>query len=101
MQSPLGEIACKASPELPVGTRGTLCMRPEVFELVADASHQEQNLLHCIVKQLLFTGETYEAEVTIGDTQLSVTLSSFTDVRQEDVISLFADPERCRFISEQ
>ncbi len=100
VQSPLGEIACKASPELPVGTRGTLCMRPEVFELVTDAPHQEQNLLRCTVKQLLFTGESYEAEVMIGDTQLSVTLSSFTDVRQEDVISLFADPERCRFISE-
>lgn len=101
VQSPLGEIACKASPTLPVGTRGTLCIRPEVFEIATDAPNEGQNLLHCTVDQLLFTGEAYEAEVTIGDTQLSVTLSSFTDVRQEDTISLFADPERCRFIGEQ
>lgn len=101
VQSPLGKTACKASLELPIGARGTLCMRPEIFVLVADAEKQEQNHLRCTVKQLLFTGETYEAEVVIGDVQLSVTLSSFTDVRQEDTISLFADPERCRFIPEQ
>lgn len=101
VKSPLGEVACRADQELPNGSVGVLSMRPEIFELLADNSDQRQNVLRCRVEQLLFTGETYEADVAVGEVQLSVKLSSYADVQEGQTISLFADPERCRFISEQ
>jgi len=101
VRSALGEVACRANQELPNGSVGVLSMRPEIFELLSNNSEQRQNVLHCRVEQLLFTGEAYEADVTIGEVQLSVRLSSYTDVQEGETISLFADPERCRFISDQ
>lgn len=99
IKSPLGEIACET--ELPVGTRGTLALRPEIFELVPDNFEQEQNVFRGEITQLLFTGEAYEVEVIVEGIQLSARLSPFTEVQRGDIISLFAAPERCRFIPEQ
>lgn len=98
----LGEIACKADPQLPIGTKGTVCMRPEIFELVSsiDDMSQSLNMLKGMVEQRLFTGESYETDVRIGNIRLSIRLSPYTEIKKGDLISLFADPERCQFIPE-
>lgn len=101
VRSPLGEVACRADQDIPNGSTGVLSMRPEIFQLLPDDSDQRQNVLHCRVEHLLFTGETYEADIAVGEVRLSVKLSSYADVQEGQTISLFADPERCRFISEQ
>lgn len=101
IRSALGEVTCRAPQEVTIGTHGVISMRPEIFELVPETSEHTGNLFSCIVDQVLFTGETYEIDVTVGDVSLSVKLSSFTDVHKGDTIRLYANPDRCRFISEQ
>ena len=99
IKSPLGEVACET--DLPVGTRGSLALRPEIFELVADDSTGKQNVFRGEITQLLFTGDAYEIELATGGIKLSARLSPFTEIQRGDKVSLFAAPERCRFIPEQ
>lgn len=101
IQSAVGEVACRTDADLPVGTRGTISLRPEVFEPVADDSVPSQNVFHGRINHLLFTGDTYEADIEIKGVVLSVKLSPFANVRDGDEISLLASPDRCRFIPEQ
>ncbi|NLY29046.1 MAG: ABC transporter ATP-binding protein, partial [Firmicutes bacterium] len=66
----MGNIVCSAPAGLTPGTKLTIYTRPESFEVVDPSSPPVENEFEGTITSLLFAGEAYEAEISVGGAQV-------------------------------
>lgn len=99
IDSGIGKIACKKSPETSPGDAVTLCIRPEFIKLEAGDSGHGRNIFRGRVESLVFVGEAYEGEIRIGDTRLIIRIEATDSVKEGDEIAISFEPVHCFAIS--
>lgn len=98
VESTIGTILCEEAVILDTGTIVTVYIRPEAFELINNPSDRRYNVFKGIVERVLFAGESYESDIRVGDSLLSVRLLPSVDVAEGEEIFLYVSPARCRII---
>jgi iron(III) transport system ATP-binding protein len=100
IDSSIGRLSARSNREIPVGSRATVCVRPEFIRVgVSDAGHSG-NTFHGKVRNLVFIGEAYEAEIRINDTLLTTTIEPTARIAEGDDITVSFDPEHCFLLSD-
>src|SRR5690554_6636974 len=66
----LGKIICIAPPDLAPGAKVSVYIRPESFEVVPPSSPVGENEFEGTIISLLFAGETYEVDVSVGESHI-------------------------------
>lgn len=99
INSGIGEIMCRRSPEISPGDVVTLCIRPEFMKVIEGDGQQGRNTFRGRVESLVFVGEAYEGEIQIGDTHLIARIEPTAGIKEGDEILLFFDPAHCFAVS--
>ncbi|MGI6566486.1 MAG: ABC transporter ATP-binding protein [Limnochordia bacterium] len=92
----LGSIVCSAPAGLAPGTKLTIYTRPESFEVVEESSPPVDNEFEGTITSLLFAGEAYEAEISVGGAQVLAKLRFHIPLKKGDKVRLQIDREWCR-----
>jgi len=96
----IGRLTARSNRQIPVGSRATVCVRPEFIRVgAADAGHSG-NTFQGKARNLVFIGEAYEAEIRIKDTLLTTTIEPTTRIAEGDDITVSFDPEHCFLLSD-
>jgi iron(III) transport system ATP-binding protein len=92
----LGTLRCQRRAGA-VGSRATLCIRPEFVRVGAAAG--DANLVAGRVEALEFVGEVYEAEIRIGTERMLARIPPDFGVREGDTVQLSVDPAHCLLVA--
>ena len=98
IDSPIGIITCERKVGTPEGRKVTVCIRPESFEVLEGEEGRNLNTFKGKVESLLFVGESYEGEVSVGETRLIVRFNPAAILKEGDEIKLYIDPKRCHIL---
>jgi len=99
----LGRIACQHR-DIPVGSEATLCIRPEFIRLVSSAAPAAGNLaarnsVEGCVESLVFVGEAYEAEISVGHERLLARVDPDAKLKEGDSVIFTLAPEHCLLVA--
>jgi len=94
----IGTITCEEKTTFVTGTEVTVYIRPEAFEKLESLSEKESNVFKGLVERVLFAGESYESDIRVGKSLISVRLLPSVDVTEGEEIVLHVSPARCRII---
>ena len=99
IHSGIGTIACQKSPDLAPGNSVTLCVRPEFIKVMQGGAGGGLNIFRGRVESLVFVGEAYEGEISIGETRLISRIEPTANVKEGAEIALSFDPDHCFVLS--
>lgn len=94
-ESEIGTLKALNQQKFPVGQEAMLCVRPEFIRLANQHEEQGQNIFTGKVESLIFIGEAYEGEISIGNTLFTTTIEPTYEVEEGDAISIAFDPDHC------
>ncbi|BDD88414.1 ABC transporter ATP-binding protein [Desulfofustis limnaeus] len=97
VDSALGRLTCRKA-DLPTGTPVTLCLRPE-FISVGAAERQGVNTVNGTVASLVFVGDAYEGEITVGDQLLLAHIDPDSTLQEGDAVGFLLDPDHCLLVA--
>lgn len=99
VQTSIGNIKAINSKNLPEGANVVVCVRPEFIRL----SHtQEENISNHFsgkMQHLVFIGEAYEADIKVGETLLTTTISPTETIREGDEIAISFDAKHAFIVA--
>jgi len=98
IESGLGAIHCQHR-DLPVGSKATLCVRPEFVRITGDEISEGQNIINGRVESLEFIGEVYEAEILAGQERLLARIDPDIIVKEGASVSISLAPAHCLLVS--
>ncbi len=88
VDSEIGPLRCAAREGLSPGAAVTVCLRPENLRLLPAAGQGELNRLRGRIETLLFVGEAWEGEISVGAKRLLVQLPAASELREGNEIDL-------------
>ncbi|MBP6019072.1 MAG: ABC transporter ATP-binding protein [Burkholderiaceae bacterium] len=94
----LGTIHCQHG-GLEVGSKVTLCIRPEFVRITSNDQTTGQNIVNGHVDALEFIGEVYEAEILVGKERLLARIEPDIQVKEGDAVSISLSPAHCLLVS--
>jgi len=98
VQTGMGVIQCRKR-DLAVGSKATLCIRPEFIRITSRDHAEGQNVMQGIIESLEFVGEVYEAEIIVGQERLLARIEPDVKLRQGEQVSFTLDPDYCMLLS--
>jgi iron(III) transport system ATP-binding protein len=98
VQTGMGMIQCRKR-DLAVGSKATLCIRPEFIRITSRDQAEGQNVMQGIIESLEFVGEVYEAEIIVGQERLLARIEPDVKLRQGEQVSFTLDPDYCMLLS--
>lgn len=100
VRSPIGTLACEGREGISEGQTVTVYVRVAFINIPhPEPPPNSINRFRGRIESLIFLGESYEAEVMVGDAKLSMRASSTLDIREGEEIELFIEPAGCRVLS--
>jgi len=96
----IGPITCAGSHDTMAGKTVSVCIRPEFISVVEKDTGDESNVFRGTIDSLVFIGEAYEGEITVGETRLFTRMEPKLSIRKGDSITLFFDPDYCFVLSQ-
>ncbi len=96
---PLGTLVCTAPPDLPPGSQVTLYARPEAFEVLPSDAPAEENTFEGTINTRLFAGESYEAEIDVGEARLVAKFDLTVSLKEGELVRLRLGPQWCRVLN--
>ncbi|MCE5336137.1 MAG: ABC transporter ATP-binding protein [Desulfobacteraceae bacterium] len=100
LDSTVGPIIALNSQGISAGCEAMACVRPEFIKILPAGAAEGSNCFRGKVESLLFIGESYEGEVRIGETLLTLVVEPAADIREGDEIGVFFHPDHCFLLSE-
>jgi iron(III) transport system ATP-binding protein len=100
IDSSIGRITARSNREIPVGSKATVCVRPEFIRVGASDAGHSVNTFQGKARNLVFIGEAYEGEIRIKDTLLTTTIEPTARIEEGDNITVSFDPEHCFLLSD-
>jgi len=100
VETAIGKMKAMNPKAFPVNTKVVVCVRPEFIRLSSLRDERENNLFKGIMQHLVFIGEAYEADIKIGDTLLTTTVSPTKSIQEGDEIAIAFDAQHAFIVSE-
>lgn len=100
VESAIGPIACRKKSNAAPGSRLTVCVRPEFIKVVTTPPGDGPNIFRGKVASLVFVGEAYEGEISIGDTRLITEVEPTSGIREGDEVYIAFDADKCSMVQE-
>ena len=97
VDSELGTFICQKR-DFPVGSKVILCIRPEFIYLKGDKVSEEQNIITGQIENLIFIGEAYEGEISIGNERLMIKIESESSLKKDDTANFVVSAEHCLLV---
>lgn len=99
VESVVGKFVCQKR-NFKVGDKVTLCLRPEFIDIIEEEPKYFTNIVKGKIATLVFIGDTYEGEISVGNENLLVKIASDSDMKVGDEINLSIRPNHCLLVSE-
>jgi iron(III) transport system ATP-binding protein len=99
VDSPIGFITCAKALDMPKGSNVKVSIRPESFEIL-EGEDAEVNTFRGRIESLVFTGESYEAFLRIGNARIMMKLNPMTNLKEGNEIKLYVNPISCIILAE-
>jgi iron(III) transport system ATP-binding protein len=102
----LGTLTCLKR-DFPVGSKVTLCLRPEFIRLVREGGDEAgpggggprgANIVQGKVETMIFIGDAYEGEILVGGERLLARIEPDTEIKEGDPVSFTVDPGHCLLV---
>jgi iron(III) transport system ATP-binding protein len=90
----IGPIACRRNSAAVPGSPVAVCVRPE-FVRVAAAPMEGPNVFRGRVASLVFVGEAYEGEISVGETRLITEVEATSGIGEGDAVYIALDADKC------
>lgn len=100
VDSAIGPIVALNARRIAAGGEATVCVRPEFIKIASSEAAGGSNIFRGRIESLVFVGETYEGEIRIGETLLTLAIESGADLAKGDEIAISFHPDRCFLLSE-
>jgi iron(III) transport system ATP-binding protein len=95
----LGELRCSVPSWIPSGAEVLVSVRPESFELSADAKASSVNVIVGEVDKSTFLGDSIDCRVRVGTERVRAKLPPTSEVEEGAKVFLQFDPHACMVIS--
>jgi len=95
----IGTMNCHKQPEMNIGDRVTLCLRPEFIRLKKGDAASARNVFNGKIESLVFIGEAFEGEISIKDSRLFIKTAPDSAIRVGDRTNFTVDPEYCLLVT--
>lgn len=99
VKTPIGLVEALNPHTFTEGKEVMVCIRPEFIKLSHIQEHKAQNAFIGKMQHLVFIGEAYEADIKIGETLLTTTVSAREDIKESDEIAICFDSEHAFIVS--
>jgi iron(III) transport system ATP-binding protein len=99
MDSAIGDIVACNSRQIDAGREALVCVRPEFIKIVTTGRPEGPNCFRGRVENLVFVGETYEGEIRIGETLLTMAIEPSITIGEGDEIVVSFNPDHCFLLS--
>ena len=99
VDSAIGRIACQER-AIPVGSDATLCIRPEFIHVARGDGASGQNVVNGVIATLDFVGETYEAEIRVGELTLLARVDPDAGLEEGDAVHFEVAPSHCLLVAQ-
>jgi iron(III) transport system ATP-binding protein len=97
VDSAIGPIRCRRKERAAPGDDVTVCVRPE-FIRVTTAPAEGPNVFRGQVTSLVFVGEAYEGEISIGETVLITEIEPTSGIGEGDAVFVAFDADHCALL---
>lgn len=99
VDSGLGTFICQKR-DFPEGSKVILCIRPEFIYLKEGEVAEDQNIIRGQIENLIFIGDAYEGEISIGKERLMIKMESESPLQKGDSVDFVVDAEHCLLVSD-
>jgi iron(III) transport system ATP-binding protein len=99
IDTPVGTLRCEAQPGARKGQTGTVSVRMEFIEVLANGP-EGPNQVNGTIATVLFLGEYREVAVQAGAEKLMLRVPSTIAVEPGQAVRLYFNPVGCRFVTE-
>jgi iron(III) transport system ATP-binding protein len=98
VDSVIGPIRCRRKDQAGPGSDVTVCVRPEFIRVTAAPPGEGPNVFQGQVASLVFVGEAYEGEISIGETRLITEIDPTSGIGEGDAVFIAFDADQCTLL---
>ncbi len=98
VDSGIGRLVCRKA-DFETGATVTLCLRPEFIMLAKGDQDTGTNVVHGAIASMVFIGDAFEGEITVGDHRLLARMEPETQLTEGDRVGFHVKPEHCLLVA--